>query len=179
MKPARKHLPVVQPDRVYEENFAVRKQVADEAARELAAAIEACGPDAEAYCRWTQHDKLGIEPPRYFYGCRRDDGRGWQPEPPENNERVMQDVVTFVTASGIKYESHSLTINGLTLYPYRWSTYFQALTEYKPRTPEQMKAAAEQRRAKAIAEAEAEQRELDEKRREAAHRQPSLFGDEP
>lgn len=171
------HLPVVHPDERYEENYATRKRVADAARAELDAAIAACGPDAEAYCRWTVHDKLGLEPDRVFYGCRRPEHVGWKPDPPESDERIVQDVVMVVTPSGIKYETRSLTINGVTHYPYRWGTSFQAISEYRPQTPEQMKAAAERRRATAIAKVEA--REEAERAAAAADPQLGLPGVDP
>lgn len=152
----RRHLPVVHPDERYQENYALRTRVADEARAELAAAIAACGPGAVGYCRWTLHDKLGIEPPRYFYGCRRPEHVGWQPRPPDSDERVTAEGVTFVTESGIRYPCSPLTIGGVTHYPYRWSLSFQAITAYNPQTPDQMKAAAERRRAAAIAKRAAE-----------------------
>lgn len=165
-------VPNVHSDAHYEQNYATRRALADEARAELDAAIAACGPGAEAYCRWTMHDKLGIEPPRYFYGCRRSDRSGWHPKPPENHDRVEQDVVTFVTDGGVKYVTGSAMIAGVKYYPFRYSMGFQALHEYRPRTPDQMKAAAERRRDKALTQIADETAA----KAEAAARQPSLFG---
>lgn len=169
---ARKHLPVVQPDEVYAENAALRRRIADEQRAELDAAIAAVGPDHERYCRWIEHDKLGLLPPRISYGYN--DGSGWQNEPPFDGERVEQDVVTFVTEAGIKYDCHTTPIKGVKYYPFRWSLGFQALTSYRPQSAEQLKAAAERRHAEATAKLEATEREEAERRA----RQPELpFGE--
>lgn len=168
-----KRLPVVHPDERYQENYAVRKKLADEARAELDAAIAACGPGADAYCRWTMTDKLGREPDRVFYGCRRNGGT-WEPRPPEDNERIEQESVTLRTPYGTPYVISAVTIKGVKYYPFRWELGFSALSDYRPKTAEQMKAAAEARRAKAIAENEAE---FEAKQRAAAaHPQLGLPG---
>lgn len=182
---ARKHLPVVQPDRVYESNYAMRKQIADAAARELAAAIDACGDGADSYGKHIVHDKLGVEATRSVY-CRRDDGV-WSPPSPSCEDRIFKQSVVVTTPSGIRYETHAVTVpagqfaeHAVTHLPRRYDvcTAIFSMDGYKPRTPEQMKAAAERRRAKAQAEAEAQEAKEAEQRRAAAYRQPSLFGDE-
>ncbi len=164
-----RHIPKVQTDEVYEANYTARKKIADEAADELAAAIFACGPDAERYGRYILHDKLGLEPERITYWCDR--GAGREPPPPESDERVLADKVTFTTRGGIKYEGWSITVKGVKYYPFRWSNYVGTITEYKPRTPAQTKAAAEARRAKALAGVEAEAAA----KRDAEARNPTLF----
>lgn len=166
------HIPAVESDERYAERYAIRRRIADDAERELAEAITACGPGADAYGRWTLHDKLGLEPARVYYCCTRPEFAGWQPPSPENDERIPLDSVVLTTLGGIKYEARSLTINGVTHYPYRWTSYFGAITEYTPHTPEQMKAAAERRRDAAMAKVEAEERA----KREETERQPDLFG---
>lgn len=190
MKPARKHLarkhlPVVHPDERYEANYAARKTLADEAAADLAAAIAACGPDAGEYGRHVVHDKLGLEPSRVIY-CRRDDGV-WSPPSPECEERILKQSTFITTPGGMKYETRAVTVpegrfaeHAVTHFIRRYevSTAPLPFKGYKPQTPEQMKAAAERRRAKALAELEAEERakhEADEERRRV---QPSLFPEE-
>ena len=167
----RKHLPVVQPDRVYEENYATRKQIAE---------------GAEAYGKHTIYDKLGLEPPRSIY-CRRDGG-SWSPPSPDCDERIFKQSVVVTTPGGVTYETHAVTVPegrfaeyAVCHFPRRFDVWTAVLSMdgYKPRTPEQLKAAAEQRRAKALAAADAEAAAELEKRRAAAFVQPSLFGDEP
>jgi hypothetical protein len=160
----RRHLPVVQSDETYERNYAVRKQIADEAANHLAAAIAECGAGADCYGRHIVHDKLGIDPDHEIY-CRRDDGV-WSPPEPACEERILRQfaVVTNHTG-GIKYQTGAVTVlegrfaeASVTHFPRRYSvmTAIMPLDGYKPRTPEQMKAAAEQRRATALAKVAAE-----------------------
>lgn len=129
------HIPRVHADEVYEANYAMRKRIADESARELAEAITACGPGAEDYGRHHIHDKLGLEATRVIY-CRRDGG------------------VWSITHLPRRYDVSTAVID----------------SSYRPRTPAQAKAAAEARRAKAIAEIE----EAERVRRETP--QFDLFG---
>jgi hypothetical protein len=181
MTKARKHLPVVQADERYEANYAARKAIADAARAELDAAIAACGGGAERYGTHRIHDKLGLEPARVIYCCRRDDGP-WEPPAPDLlDTRIRQRVAILITPSGVKYEGHAVTIEKASPYhPYpvthflfRYDVSTVGLSDdYRPRTPEQLKAAAEQRRAKAVAK---EQAELDEEaRRRAADPQLGL-----
>lgn len=180
-----RHIPVVQPDERYEETYAVRKQIAEDAARELAAAIEACGVGADAYGKHVVYDKLGHEPLREVY-CRRDGGV-WSPPPPVCDERIFAESVVVTTPSGIKYETHAVMVPegrfaeyAVCHLPRRYDVWTAMLDDsYAPRTPEQLKAAAERRRAAAIAKQEAADAAERERRRAAAERQPSLFGDEP
>lgn len=174
-----KRLPVVQSDAVYEQNYAVRKAIADAQRAAMESAIAACGPDADVYGSHVIHDKLGIEPTRVIYCCRRDGG-AWSPPAPAFEDVVFAESSVFTTPSGVKYTSRAVTIpegrfaeHAVTRLPRRYEVSTVPLSdEYRPRTPAQMKAAAEARRAKALAELEAEQAE----ERERAARQPELPG---
>lgn len=181
MSKPRKHLPVVQADERYVANYAARKAIADASRAELDAAIAACGDGAEQYGTHRVHDKLGIEPGRVIYCCRRD-GTSWDPPAPDLvDARIRQRVAALVTPSGVKYEGHAVTIEKASQYhPYPVTHFlfrFDVSTvglsdDYRPRTAEQLKAAAEARRAKALAE---QQAELDEEaRRRAADPQLGL-----
>lgn len=116
------------------ELYATRRTIADRGLAELAEAIESCGPDADAYGLWVITDKLGLLPVQRVHCCRRD-GSGWQPQPDTGGTRIEDLTRAFV-------------VKGVTYYPMRFSIGFQALTEYRPQTPEQMKRAAEARQAK-------------------------------
>jgi hypothetical protein len=179
MTQAKKHLPVVQADERYEANYAARKAIADAQRAELDAAIAACGPGADVYGRHRIHDKLG-EAARVIYCCRRDGGV-WTPPAPPCDDVIFAESVLVTTPSGVKYTTRAVTIpegpfaeHAVTRLPRRYEVSTVALTaEYRPRTPEQMKAAAEARRTKAIAELEAEAAE--ERARAAAAPQLQLF----
>jgi hypothetical protein len=171
MTKPRRHLPVVQSDETYERNYAVRKELADEDARHLAAAIAECGDGADSYGMHVVRDKLGIEPLRTIY-CRRDDNT-WSPPQPDCEERILRQSAWVTAQGGIRYEAHAVTIPAgrfaevaETRFPRRYeaSTVHFTLAGYKPHTPEQMKAAAEQRRAKAQAELDAKERAEAERR---------------
>lgn len=173
-------LPVVQPDRVYEANYATRKQIADASAAELAAAIEACGEGADSYGRHLVHDKLGLEPTRVIY-CRRDGGV-WTPPAPEAEDRIFAEVVDVTTPSGVKYTTRAVTVPvgmfaefAVTHLPRRYEVSTATIdASYKPRKPEQTKAAAEARRAKAIAAQAELDAEAEREKAEKLHRQPEL-----
>lgn len=179
-KARRIHLPVVQADERYEANYATRKQIADESARRLAAAIEACGEGADFYGEHVVHDKLGIEPPRMIC-CRRDDGV-WTPPAPNCEERIFAESADVVTPSGVKYTTHAVTIpegpfaeHAVTRFIRRYEVSTVTLDDsYKPRSPEQMKAAAEARRQKAIAKQAEIDAEAEREKAERLHRQPEL-----
>ncbi len=154
-----RHLPVVQSDERYEENYAARKAIADKGRAEIEAAIAACGPGHGGYAKWIITDTAGVEPPRTVYCCWDEGGGGWKPkafergadEPPER----WPD------------EARAIVVKGVKFYPLRYSVSFSAFSEYSPQTPAQMKAAAESRRAKAIAKQEAEDRAAEEARANA------------
>lgn len=165
MKPARRRLPVVQSDAVYEANYAVRKAMVDEDVDHLEAAISACGAGADGYGRHIVHDKLGIEQPREIY-ARRDAGV-WSPPQPGCEERIFAQSVEVTTSSGVKYTANAVTIPegrfaeaAVTRFPRRYEvqTARFSMADYRPHTPEQMRAAAERRRAKVLAELEAAER---------------------
>lgn len=157
------HIPQVHPDATYEANFAVRKRIADESASEFAAAIAACGPGAEAYGRHSVFDKLGVKATRAIY-CRRDDGV-WSPPQPACDERIFAQTVHVVTPSGVRYTTHAVTVpegrfaeHAVTHLPRRYDVSTVLIdNSYRPRTPEQMKAAAEARRDRALAKIAAEE----------------------
>jgi hypothetical protein len=161
----RKHLPIVHSDAVYEQNYAIRRAIVDERLAEIEAAVAACGPGAEQYGQHSVHDKLGIEPERVIYCCKRDGG-DWQPPPPDLTDvRILRRSAVLVTRGGVKYQGSAVTIekasrfipDPVTHFLFRYDVATVALVDdYRPRTPEQMKAAAEKRRDKALAEQEAE-----------------------
>lgn len=181
----RKHLPVVQSDAVYEKNAAIRKEIADADRAELDAAITACGEGADAYGKHTIFDKLGLEPDRIIYCCRRDGGDWTPPMPDIAGVRILRQSAQVTTRGGVRYQANALTIENtrfapdpVTRFPYRYDTGTVALTaDYRPRTAEQLRAAAEARRTKALAEEE--ERLEEERRRKAAAPQLALFGCEP
>lgn len=168
-----KYIPRVHPDATYEANYTTRKQIAGESAREHAAAIAACGPGAAAYGRHIIHDKLGLEATRIIY-CRQDDGV-WSPPPPACDERIFAQAVDVSTASGVRYTCHAVTIpegrfaeHAVTHLPRRYDVATVPIdNSYRPRTPEQMKAAAEVRRDRALAQIAAEEAARDAARRAA------------
>jgi hypothetical protein len=129
-----------------DETLAYRQEYAAETRRLLAAAIAACGPGGDDYCVWWVHDRLGLEPVREFYGCRRD-GAGWQPQPQRLDERIEQDMVEY-EIRGVKGVARSAIVHGVKYYPLRYQVHFSGIAEYRPRTKEQLEAAAAARAAK-------------------------------
>ena len=65
----------------FADSAATRQRIADEQAEMLAEAVRVCGPGATAYGRWEVKDRLGLEPDRIIYCCRRPEFVGWQPGP--------------------------------------------------------------------------------------------------
>ena len=133
-----KRLPVVHSDERYEDNYAVRKKLADEAEANLRAAFVACGK-ADAYGRWVVSDKLKLLPDRVIYTAARD--CGWSPSPSD---------VLGAAELDERY-GEGFAVKGVVYRPFRFSVAFGALSSYNPMTPEQAKAAAERRREAAIA----------------------------
>lgn len=142
----RKHLPVVQSDARYQETYAARKRLADEGRAHIEAAIAACGPGATAYAMRVIKDRTKALPDRVVYCCLRPEYTGWQPDGrfPGHDERVGPEHDPGFEVKGVHYRL------------FRFSFSFQALTDYKPQTPDQMKAAASRRRDAAIAKLEAD-----------------------
>jgi hypothetical protein len=132
-----------------DETMAYRHEYAAETRRLLAAAIDACGPGADDYCVWWVHDRLGREPMREFFGCRRD-GEGWHPKAQNLDERIESDVVEYLIR-GVKGVSRSAVVHGVKYYPLRYQVHFSGIAEYKPRTKEQLEAAEAHRVAKRAA----------------------------
>lgn len=160
----KRSLPIVQPDAVYASNAAVRQAMVDETRAKLAAAIAACGEGADEYGEHSIHDKLGMEPERVIFCCKRDGG-DWDPPMPDVVEvRVLRQHAEFITRGGVRYRSEAITIehpswapDPVTRFHRRYeATTFAIRDDYRPRSAEQLKAAAEARRAKAAAEQEAE-----------------------
>lgn len=180
---SRKHLPVVHADEVYEKNYATRKAIADAERAELDAAIAACGQDADEYGRHTIRDKLGLEQERVIYCCRRGGGRWDPPAPNLDDIRILHREAEVVTSGGVKYTARAITIEStrfvehpVTRFPFRYDVSTVRLTaDYRPHTPERMKAAAEARHAKALAEQEQE----DARRAEIERAQLKLFEGTP
>jgi len=123
---------------VDQETYAVRRRIADESVAQLAEAIAACGPGADAYGCWVITDKLGEQPLRRVWCCRRDSS-GWEPDHGSTGERIMDPARAFV-------------VKGVAYYPLRYTIGFMAVAEYKPRTPEQLPRAPDTRAAKRQAE---------------------------
>lgn len=116
------------------ETYAARRRIADASTAQLAEAVAACGPGADAYGCWVVTDSLGEHPPRRVWCCTRDSA-GWQPGHGSTDERVMDPARAFV-------------VKGVAYYPLRYSIGWQSAAEYKPRTPEQLQVAADARAAK-------------------------------
>jgi hypothetical protein len=140
------------------ESYAHRRRIADDGLAELAKAVEACGPGATNYGVWVIADKLGLLPDRRVFCCRRPTHAGWLP--------------SHETAGGtderIDDPARSFVVKGETSRPFRFTVGFQALVEYRPHTPEQMRRAADARDAKRAA---AEAAKLAEDQAEEARRQ--------
>lgn len=120
------------------ESYATRRRIADEGLAELALAVAACGPGASHYGRWVITDKLGQLPDQHVFCCRRPTHTGWLPSHEAaggTDERIDDPALSFV-------------VKGETFKPFRFKIGFQALVEYRPQTPEQMKRAADARDAK-------------------------------
>lgn len=193
MTAKRVHLPVVQRDEVYETNYATRRAMVDEDLAHIKAAIAACGSGGDEYGRHIVHDKLGIKSERTIY-CRRDDGV-WSPPAPECDHapgrcddecveaRILRETAEVATPGGVRYTTRAVTIPegrfaecAVTRFPRRYevSTARFPMASYKPRTAEQLKAAAAARRSKALlkqSEIERAEREAEEERRRV---QPEL-----
>ncbi len=138
-----------------------RKQIADEQQTELDAAIAACGPGALAYGVWVIRDRTGVLPDERYYCCRREDGVGWVPKAPESDERL-----TAATHKGY-------VMNGMTVYPFRFSVHFGALDEYRPVPPEQL---AERRARRHQRKLEGERTELQKQAAESLF--PEMYADD-
>ena len=127
------------------QRYEERKQIADEQRAELDAAIAACGPGALAYGVWVLRDVTGVLPEQRHYCCRREHGVGWEPKAPESDERL-----TAATHSGYQ-------MNGMTVYPFRFSVHFSAIEEYRPVPVDQL---AERRARRRRRKLESEQTEI-------------------
>lgn len=138
-----------------------RKQIADEQRSELDAAIAACGPGALAYGVWVIRDRTGVLPDERYYCCRRGDGAGWVPKAPHSDERL-----TAATHKGY-------VMNGVTVYPFRFSVHFGALDEYRPVPPEQL---AERRARRHQRKLEGERTELQKQAAESLF--PEMYADD-
>ena len=147
------------PTKLEIERAADRQAIADEENQKIQSAIEACGPGATAYGYYKLVDKLGIEPPRISWACRRPEHLGWQPKPPKE-----------LTTKRMTHEQHAgYEYQGGVFYPMRYSCYFGYLQDYKPHTAEQLAAA----RVKRV------QKEIDEvERKRAESLFPQMFDEE-
>lgn len=108
------------------DNYVGRMNIANAMSEQFRAAVDACGPGAIAYGVWVIRDKLQILPDELVYCCRRHEFTGWQPEPPNRDERLSEE-----THPG--FES-----NGKRFFPFRFTHSFQALEEYRPVQPEKL-----------------------------------------
>lgn len=107
----------------------VRAELADAERAEMGKAIAILGPGKTAYASHVQKDRTGKEPDRVVYCCRDDSHTGWQPTPPDNNERIE---------------------GGL----FRWVTYFNFIgapgKTYRPKTAQELAQGRERREEKKI-----------------------------
>jgi hypothetical protein len=173
------HVPNVQPREAYEESEAARRAIAGAHARHLAQAVAVCGwfPEAQ-YARWTFKDRTGALPDVIVYRCYRPGGDRRGPDATGTPEYAEQ-FPGHAERLGPPFIAHYTNKPGGDDSPggfgFRWENSFGSIEVPEVRTAAELEAAAEKRRAKALAKQAAEAADL------AAWRErnetPSLFPD--
>lgn len=136
----------------------LRQTIAERQNGMLAAAIEACGPDATAYGVHTIHDRTGLEPDRHVYCCRRPTHAGWQPKaelPPGLMPVGPWASPTDAYGVPMKYkvpddETRTYRTETRHLPVPRYYQTWAYLEEYKPKEQWQLDEAQAKRQAKAL-----------------------------
>lgn len=171
------HIPNVQPAEVYADGEATRRAVAGKHATELARAVSACGwfPGA-TYGRWTFRDRTGARPDVVVYRC-------YRPGVPRGHEEYAADFPGHAERLGPPFVAFYTNRPGGDDSPggfgLRWESSWGSIEVPAVRTAAELRAAAEKRRAKAVARQAADAAALAEWKRK--NEPPSLFDvlDEP
>ncbi len=169
---APKHIPNVQPAEAYQESEESRRAIAGVHAQHLARAVSACGwfPDAK-YARWTFKDRTGARPDVVVYKAYRPHTpRGpadYAAEFPGHDEKMGPPFLAFYTQ-----KPGDTSPGG---FGFRWESSFGSIEVPAVRTAAELQAAAEKRRGKALAQAEADAAE--QAAWKARNVAPSLFDD--
>lgn len=164
------HIPKVDRPESYAESERSRTEIRHAALREFMVAVSHCGAGATAYARIRYKDRTGREPDRVFYVCRRPTFRSWcMKDGRQVDEAFPQFVYEELPIPYCLYGGRGQVIGP----GYRWENRFEFIHAPEVQSAEQLQAAAEKRRAKALAKQQAEAERLAEwKRRNVA---PSLF----
>lgn len=150
-------MPVTELDR---ENAARRQEIADRTRAAIEEAVAACGPGAHAYGVWSLTDRASGEKHR-LYCCLRDGG-GWEPQP----QYAAEERLTAEQHPGYEF-------NGERVFPFRYEVGFHALSEYRPKSAEQLADARDRRIAK---KRDAERQRLTRRQRESLF--PEMYEDD-
>jgi hypothetical protein len=114
-----------QPTAVDIANAECRLRLAEKAREAYDAAVAACGPGADRYGHTTLIDRAKEEPPRRVYQCQRSGVTGWQPP-------VETPMVQMTPEQAERVGQEPFVINGATVYPFRYETWFGSIELYEP-----------------------------------------------
>lgn len=144
-------VPNVQADGVYRESAESRAAIAKRQLLAWMEAVSVCGPGATAYGRWRLKDRSGAKPDVLVSCCQRPGQGGWLPRyedlVPDHNERLGP---PFIAYPRPRWEPP-----GPAGFGFRWMVCFESIELYQPATADELKAAAERRRAKGAEKAAA------------------------